>query len=179
MKIVRESLNEGILDKFKKKPQPEKEPNLPVEDFGGEKPEKSKPNEGYDLDRFYATLNVLGERGQKERQQHLVDIFFRNFIGKPLFDSKIKEINADVLVDHDYYGLSIKTQDGSKANYVFSQGGNTDSVNGIKLAQHRNKPLTPVTVSRKDARTIGLIAKKFNPNTKYAKGTGDLTIKEY
>jgi hypothetical protein len=179
--IVSDTLNEFL--KFKKKP--EYVQRFPIEDFGGNEPKKIIPEEGYDLDRFYKTIEILRNKEQYDRKNKLTNIFFRNFIGKDLLDSTIKDFHADVITDHDYYGLNINLSDGSSIGYVFNLNGkdnvnftmnhkNKNALNDGNYQSGRNIPVT-----RKDARLIGNIVKKFNPNTKYAKGTGDLKIKEY
>jgi hypothetical protein len=186
--LVREHLHEGIFDKFKKG-KPEIEPNLPIEDFGGQEHKKIVPKEGYDLDRFYKTIETLRNREQYARKRQLTNLFFRNFIGKELLDSVITDFNADVESGH-YYGLSVNLEDGSRLDYVFNRRNEDDNYEKAtirnSLKHERYKNMTHIErgevkneVSRKDARLIGSIARKFNPNTKYAKGTGDLKIKEY
>jgi hypothetical protein len=105
------------------------------------------------------------------------------------------------------YGMSIVLDNGTKVYYNFSKDkvsrGDNISIDPFLDYTRLNKEIEEDTsmpnnqkgqiiqrkkeelkkdakkVSRKDARLIGQIAKRFNPDTKYAVGTGDLIIKEY
>jgi len=171
------------------------------------KPVKTQPEEGHDLARFYSAIQKLDAKGQKTRKHQLANLYFRDFIGTDLLNSKIKSVVVDANIESDYYGMSVNLEDGGKVNYSFSKEGDNphDGVSiepyidftniGREIEKDSNIPYNQQgqmiqrkkedlkkekkKVSRKDARIIGKITKKFNPNSKYFKGTGDLVIKEY
>lgn len=198
--------NEEFKNPFKKK-EVQIEPNLPVEEFTAPETKKIKPEEGYDLERFYNAIEELDNREQKSRKHEMSMTFFRDFIGKELLNSTIEKILVDARVEMDHYGMNIELKNGSKIYYNFSKNGDNpydyisiepklDFTNiGKEIAKDSNIPTNQQgqliqrrkeelkkdakKVSRKDARLISQIAKKFNPDTKYKNGTGDLVIKEY
>jgi len=203
--VLDESLNEEFKNPFKRK-EVQIEPNFPIEEFTS--PEmKIKPKEGHDLDRFYSAIEKLREKGQESRKHKLSNLFFRDFIGQDLLKSKIKTILVDCDDASNFFGMSIHLEDESKVTYTFSKKPENarDYVNinphinfeELKnevtndkdipyekrefVYRERKKKLEEENkkVSRKDARMIGKITKKFNPNSKYDIGTGDLIIKEY
>jgi len=201
--------NEEFKNPFKKKVDVQVEPSLPVEEFTAPETKKIEPEEGYDLERFYKTINKLHDLGQKSRKKQLANTFFRDFIGKELMGSTIKDFDIDVLEDisNPYYGININLENGGIIGYGFTKNDQSpiDNVNikpFIDTTSIRREieedTSTPYNqkgqiiqqaikdakkdaekVSRKDARLIGQIARKFNPNTKYKSGTADLVIKEY
>jgi len=221
--VLDESLVNEFKNPFRKKPQEKQkwgelisinvdtgEPNTGDEDIINE-PSKEPiiPEEGYDLERFYNTISKLHDKGQKTRKKQIANTFFRDFIGKELMGSTIKDFDIDVLEDisFPYYGININLENGGVIGYGFTKNDENpiDNINVkpfvdttairkdieedtsipyneksfkirelTKLAKEDAKKL-----SRKDARLIGQIARKFNPNTKYKNGTGDLIIKEY
>jgi hypothetical protein len=204
-------INEEFKNPFKKKVESQPEPELPKEEFGGDKPKRVQPEEGYDLERFYSAIEKLHKKGQESRKNNLSRTFFRKFIGKELMGSEIKDILVDVITQNDMYGnmygMSIVLDNGTKVYYNFSKDkvsrGDNISIDPFLDYTRLNKEIEEDTsmpnnqkgqiiqrkkeelkkdakkVSRKDARLIGQIAKRFNPDTKYAVGTGDLIIKEY
>lgn len=204
--VLDESMvNEEFKNPFKKKVQVE--PNFPIEEFTSPKKEKIIPEEGYDLDRFYSAINKLYDKGQNKRKENLSNLFFRKFLGKELLNSTIEKIIVDVNIESDLYGMTIYLEDGTKIHYNFSKkeektydhitiepfvdsqkinkeinNDNTISYNDRSKVYREtlNKAKEDAKkVSRKDARLIGQITKRFNPDTKYATGTGDLVVKEY
>lgn len=147
-----------------------------------------KIDPGYGLDRFYSAINKLDDKNQKSRKHQLSNTFFRDFIGKDLINSTIKDIIVDVRIDDDYYGINIILQNGSKVSYYFTKDPKRDGItiqphisSASDLSREEKERFKEdlKKVSRKDARIIGKITKKFNPSTTYFNGTGDLIIKEY
>jgi len=197
--------NEEFKNPFKKK-EVQIEPNLPIEDFSfGNTTKRQEPQEGYDLERFYSSIEKLNDKEQNTRKHEFSRTFFRDFIGKELMGSTVKDIIVDVIKNHDYHGMSIELENGTKIYYSFERKEDnpkehiriepfydsnqiwkdiqTNVEYNKRHAEHKNRIETikkeGQKVSRRDARLISQITRKFNPNTLYKNGTGDLVIKEY
>ena len=122
---------------------------------------------------FFSAIEKMADKNQDSRKKDLVNTYFRDFIGKPIMDSTIREFDADY--SHDYLGIDIILNDGEVIKYSLNMKNNQDQY---------SLPLDPNTrkekeISRKDNRILSAIAKKVTPKTKYTPGTGDTTISDY
>ncbi|MFW6233706.1 MAG: hypothetical protein ACOC3Z_03525 [Nanoarchaeota archaeon] len=165
--------------------------NVLVQGFGDNikiDDEKKVLSPDYDIERFYNTISKLDKKNQLSRKNHISNLFFRDFIGLDLLGGKIKNIKTDVVynTDYDYYGISIIIDNGGVVNYNYHKSGNNIEEYLSVKRTIGNKSRNEITesdkmgVSRKEARIITKIIKKFNQKTeKYKVGTDDLLIKEY
>jgi hypothetical protein len=119
-------------------------------------------------DLFKSAVNVAQEKGEKNRVANMGKTFFNKFIGKPLMNGTIK--NVDFYVD----GLDVIIKRDSKVE---------PSKNTIKRITYNitndHWDLSDEEITRQDARIFSLLAKHINPDTKYGKGSAGFRIQGY
>ena len=120
-------------------------------------------------DTFKSAINVAKERNSNGRIEKLSSLYFNDFIGKSIFDEgKIKNITI----------LSDKNEPSKLLLNIIYPNINTQiSSNDLKkywIYYHIDKDMwlgIDWKMNRTDARLLGKIAEKINPDTKY-KETG-------
>jgi len=124
-------------------------------------------------DTFKSAINISKERNLNRRTENLGKLFFREFIGKEIFeDGIIKDIVIAAYKGDSRNLVAIDIEHTNKnepyhyqdARFPKSRWLNYDIDNDNYL--DLNRP-----IERKDSRLLGKIAQKINPDTKY-KQTG-------
>lgn len=140
-----------------------------------EKKQEEEPLEELDNSTVFSAGEEMRNKGQMRRKRDLLDTFFNKFKGKELLDSTILNIDADLVKyseEERNLGLTIYLKDGRHIDYSADLTTGEDRFILPKSAKEAG-------ILRKDARLLGLIAKKVNTETQYGQGTGDLKIRDY
>lgn len=124
-------------------------------------------------DSFKNAINLSKERGLVNRTEKLGSLYFKDFIGKPIFDDGIieniiivahkEDSKRLVALDVKYYNKN-QTYYNDDTNYPKRRWINYDIDNDMWID-------VDWEMNRSDARLLGKIAEKINPDTKY-KETG-------
>jgi hypothetical protein len=132
--------------------------------------DQQQPVDEISSDLFKKAIGMTKDRGQDNRTNKLGRTFFTEFTSKPLFGGTISDIIVNNPQQGNYSNVSIEilptAQSGQNLFYIY-----------YDIDKDHYELDYPI--SRKDARTLSLIAAKINPQTQYRNGTGDFKIREY
>jgi len=132
--------------------------------------DQQQPVDEISSDLFKKAINMTKDRGQDYRTTKLGRTFFSEFTRKPLFDGIINDIIVNNPQQGNYRNVSIE---------ILPNGQGGKSIFYVYYDIDKDHYELDYSISRKDARTLSLIAAKINPQTQYKNGTGDFKIKEY
>lgn len=133
-----------------------------------------------DNQTFFNSIQKMFDKNQLGRKKSLTNTFFNEFIGKPMLGSTIIGFDSDYMTDNSFkenkvFGLEIYLENGEEIIYNV----NLNTGEDVFVLPKDPKTKKQKTISRKDARTLGKIAKKVNVRSNYAMGTGDFNISDY
>jgi len=124
-------------------------------------------------DTFKSAINVSKERGLIGRTEKLGSLYFKDFIGKSIFDDGIIENISIAAYKNDsrrLVALDLKYSNKNQAYY--NDDTNYPKRNWVNYDIDSDMWIDiDWKINRSDARLLGKIAEKINPNTKY-KETG-------
>lgn len=129
---------------------------------------------------FFNSIGKMRDKNQLGRKKSLTKTFFNEFIGKPMLGSTIIDFDSDYMTDtsvkeDNVFGVEINLENGEGIIYNV----NLDTGEDVFVLPKDPKTKKQKTISRKDARTLGKIAKKVNVRSNYDMGTGDFNISDY
>jgi hypothetical protein len=113
-------------------------------------------------DTFKSAIGVSKQRGTTKRTHRLGALYFNKFKGQPLIGGTIAQASVDNET-FDQPTLVINVVDISRTDTNRGQS----SQNIFYSIDTDEYSIEDTPISRKDARTLSLIAQHVNPNTKY------------
>jgi hypothetical protein len=122
-------------------------------------------------DTFKSAINISKERGTNGRTEKLGSLYFKDFIGKSLFeDGKIEDITISAYKNDTRRFVSLLMD---YSNLKYHNDNSRYPKNRYILYDIDDDMWMDVDfkISRSDSRLLGKIAEKINPDTKY-KETG-------
>lgn len=134
-----------------------------------------------DNQTFFNSIGKMRDKNQLGRKKSLTKTFFNEFIGKPMLGSTINDFDSDYYIpntgneEDKVFGVAIYLENGEEITYNV----NLDTGEDKFVLPKDSKTKKQKTISRKDARTLGKIAKKVNVRSNYTMGTGDFNISDY
>lgn len=122
-------------------------------------------------DLFKRTINVSKDRNYIERTEKLGTVYFHEFIGSPIFeDGTIKDIAIAASPSHSIRYVSIEVEYANKNSLYYEQKYSKQKWINYNIDDDYYDNVN-FPIERKDARILGKIAQKINPETQY-KETG-------
>jgi len=125
---------------------------------------------------FKSAINVSKERGTDNRTRKLGQLYFNEFVGKPILGGKITDITVNNPSQGNYRTVSVEVEIPSDSNKTSKKKEYIYYDIDKDIWDHDE---AKADIERKDAVVLSKIAMKINPDTKYKETGKYFKIKGY